>query len=52
MIFFSEAAEDVWDPQGMGVGVDTYDPEDDRGISQGRKRRSDFLHFLGEDVPY
>jgi hypothetical protein len=30
-VSLGEAAEDVWDPQGMGVGVDTYDPEDDRG---------------------
>jgi len=30
-VSLGEAAEDIWDPQGMGVGVDTYDPEDDRG---------------------
>jgi len=31
MMSLGETLEDVWDPQGMGVGVDTYDPEDDRG---------------------
>jgi hypothetical protein len=30
-VSLGEVAEDVWDPQGMGVGIDTYDPEDDRG---------------------
>lgn len=30
-ISLGETLEDVWDPQGMGVAVDTYDPEDDRG---------------------
>jgi hypothetical protein len=30
-VALGEAAEDFWDPQGLGVGVDAYDPEDDHG---------------------